>query len=255
LLAAINADLIMADRIIKDIRYYESNTTNSDGNSMPHDLGQLFQPTIDTNYIGQRIARKLHELKFCYGEFDHIYINLTTTLNENDLVISNRNSDNRIKYIDFGLSPTSYNSLSDIDKNHLLKSITFKVLKHISLADHLNMKRVSQVELLIAKLDTEIRINYKTKETSKYKIEISYQINPISSSTRAIVEYLDKKDNSKRQGYIPLQFYEDIYPLIDTIILKEDILVFNPKKSFRADLYNNRYKTPIKLIISDLERL
>ena len=223
----------MANRIIKDIRYYESNIPNIDGNSMPHNLGQSFKPTSDTNYIGQRIARKLNELKFSYGEFDHIYINLTTALPENDLVISNRNIDKRIKYIDFGLSTTNYNSLLDADKNELLKSITFRILKHISLADNLNMKLIDEVEFLIAKLDTEIQINYKTKETSNYKVDISYQINPINSSTRAIVTYLDKKNNYSRKGFIPIQFYDDIYSLVDTITLKGNDLILNPKNQLQ----------------------
>jgi hypothetical protein len=254
-LAAINPDLTMADRIIKDIRYYESNVPNIDGNSMPHNLGQLFKPTSDTNFIGQRIARKLNELKFCYGEFDHIYINLTTALAENSFLISNRNLDRRIKYIDYGLLPITYNKLTDTDKNLLLKSITFRILKHISIADSDNLKKVADVEILISNLDTEISIHYKTKQTNNYKVDISYQIQPASSSTRAIIEYLDKKNNSKRQGFIPLQFYDDIYSLVDTITLKDDNLTLNPKKSFTADIHNERYKTPINLRLSDLDRI
>ncbi len=245
----------MADKIIKDIRYCESNVPNIVGNSMPHNLGELFKPTSDTNYIGQRIARKLNELKFSYGEFDHIYINLTTVLSENELVISNRNIDKRIKYIDFGVSTTNYNTLLDADKNQLLKSITFRILKHISIADNLNMKLVNEVELLMAKIDTEIQISYKTKETSNYKIDIHYQISPINSTTRAIVTYLDKKNNSSRQGFIPIQFYDDIYYLVDTITLNGDDLIFNPKKSFIADIHNERFKTPIVLKISELDKL
>ena len=245
----------MADRIIKDIRYYESNTANIEGSSMPHDLGQLFQPTTDTNYIGQRIARKLNEFKFSYGEFDHIYINLTTALAENTLVISNRNLDKRIKYIDYGLLPTGYNTLSDTDKNLLLKSITFRILKDISIADKSNLKKVEDVEILISNLDTEISIHYKTKETNNYKLDISYQIKPASSSTRAIIKYLNKKDNSKRKGFIPLQYYDDIYSLVDTITFKDDNLILNPKKSFTADVHNARYKTPIILKLSDLDRI
>jgi hypothetical protein len=242
----------MADRIIKDIRYYESDSVDK---LYPGYLGKLFHPTKDTNYIGQRIARKLNELGFSYGEFDHIYINLTTVLNENDLLISKRNIDKRIKYIDYGLLPETYNALTDSGKNNLLKSITFSVLKYISASEDLMQKKVEEVETIMNIAYTEIRINYKTKETKKYKINIDYQINPTSASTRVIVEYIDKKDNSKREGFIPLHFYEDIYSLIDTINLKDDILIFNPKKSFIADLSNNRYSTPIKLKISDLKNI
>ena len=243
----------MANRILKDIRFCESEKQNIDGQSMPSELGKLFIPTEDTNYIGQRIARKLNELQYSYGEFDHIYINLTTFLKENEVIVSKRNIDKRIKYLDYGIRPENIQALSDNEKNSFIKAATFKLLKQISTDPHLEL--VKQTEKLIAEFDTEIKINYKTKETGNYKVDISYQINPIGSSTGAIVEYLDKKDNLKYQGYIQLQFYEDIYPLVNTITVKDNFLVFNPKKSFRADLYNNRYKTPIKLNIAGLDRL
>lgn len=242
----------MADRIIKDIRYYESDFENIDGSSLPQKLGRLFIPTADTNYIGQRIARKLNELKFCYNEFDHIYINFTTAIAENDFFVSNRNIDKTIKYVDFGLSPTNYNSLSNIEKDKLLKSITFRILKHISSLD--NLKLVEDVELLIEKLDTEVEINYKIKETSNYKVEISYQIKPLGSTTRAIVTYLDKKNNEGSIGFIPLQFYDDIYWLLDSITLKGDELIFNQKKSPMAEIHNEKYKTPVILKLSELEK-
>lgn len=237
----------MGNRIIKDIRFYESQTV--DDNSYPDNLGKIFQPTPDTNYIGQRISRKLNELNFCYGEVDHIYINLTTALNENELLISNRNLDKRIKYIDYGLLPTTYNSLSDFEKNQILKILTFKILKHISVSDIPNMQRVDEVKILTEKFDSEIRILYKAKETSNYKIEVSYQISPINATTRAVIEYLEKKDNSKRQYFVSLHNYEDIYYLIDTIVIKEGILVLNPKNSYTATLCNRKYNTPIKFKI------
>jgi len=240
----------MADRIIKDIRYYESN----DIGKIPSYLGKLFHPTKDTNYIGQRIARKLNEFNYSYGEIDHIYINLTTVINENDISISKRNLDKRIKYIDYGLSPKIYNALSDNEKNNLVKLITFRVLKHISTSQNSILSKVEEVEMMMSEADTEIRIHYKIKETNNYKINIDYQINPINASTRAIVEYVDKRDNSKREGFIPLQLYEDIYSLIDTITLKGETLIFNPKKSFIADVSNKRYLIPIKIKIFNLKK-
>jgi len=243
------------NRILKDIRYYESDKENIDGNSFPGNLGRLFHPTEDTNYIGQRIARKLNELDFSYGEYDHIYINLTTAVNESDLLISKRNIDKRIKYIDYGLSPKKYNALANSEKDVLLISITFSVLRYLSASQYLMLKKVEEVERMVNKLDTGIRIKYKTKETSNYRIDISYQIRPVGATTRAIVEYLNKKDNTKLEGFIPLHFYDDIYSLIDTISLKDDVLIFNPKKSFIAGVSNKRYSTPISLKLSELKAL
>ncbi|KGQ70020.1 hypothetical protein LVJ83_06100 [Uruburuella testudinis] len=87
----------MANRILKDIRYYESTHQNIEGQSLPNNLGKLFVPTGDTPYIGQRIARKLNELKYSYGEFDHIYINFTTFIQAHEIIVSDRDTDSRIK--------------------------------------------------------------------------------------------------------------------------------------------------------------
>ena len=242
----------MADRILKDIRFYESDYENIDGQSMPHELGKLFHKTSNTNYIGQRIARKLNELKFTYREFDHIYINLTTFLSENEIVVSTRNIDKRIKYIDFGFNSATVNSLSEKDRNDFIKATTFKLLKHIS--SNTNLELVNQVEHLVAEFGSEIKILYKSKETTAYKIDIYYQIASVSSGTQAIIEYVDKKVNACFKGTFKLQFYDDIYPLVDTINLTTDRIILKPKKSFTADIHNERYKTPIELKLNELEK-
>lgn len=243
----------MADRIIKDIRLYESNKQNIAGESIPSELGTILIPTSDTNYIAQRIARKLNELKCTYGEFDHVYINLTSLLKENEINVSSRNIDKRIKYIDFGINPEKVNLLSDNEKDNFTKVLIFKSLEKIS--NDLNLNLIKQTKKLITEFDTEIKIYFKEKETNSYKIDIHFQIKPKNSSSRAVVKYWDKKNNLKYQGFILLEFYDDIYTLIDSVIVKDNILIFNQKKSFIADLSNKRYNTPIQLKISELEKI
>lgn len=46
----------------------------------------------------------------------------------------------------------------------------------------------------------------------------------------AIIDYWDKKTNFKGQTYFDLHFYDDIYPLIDTISIKDNSNCFKPKK-------------------------
>ncbi len=243
----------MTDRILKDIRFYESEKQNIAGQSLPNELGEIFICTKDTNYIGQRIARKLNELKFTYGEFDHIYINLTTFLKEGEIIVSNRNIDKRIKYIDFGISSENLNSLSDSEKNNFIKSVTFKVLKQISSGS--NLEVVNQTEKLIAEFDTEIKIHFKSKETTSFKIDIYYQIETVSGGTKAVIEYKDKKNNICSSVNYKLQFYEDIYTLVDTIGLTDNKIILKPKKSFTANISNERYETPITLKITDFEKI
>lgn len=243
----------MAERILKDIRFYESENQNIEGQRMPQELGKLFIPTNDTNYIGQRIARKLNELKYSYGEFDHIYVNLTTFIEENEIIVSNRNIDKRIKYVDFGINSEKLNSLNDNEKDNFIKSTTFKVLTHISKDE--NFELVEQTEKLLTKFDTEIKIHFKTKETNSFKIDIYYQIRALNGGTKAIIEYEDKKNKICRSGNYKLQFYEDIYTLVDTINLTDGKIILKPKKSFTADIANERYKTPIELKINELTKI
>jgi hypothetical protein len=62
-------------------------------------------------------------------------------------------------------------------KNQLVKDVTFKSL--ILLYEKIKKNwKIIEVENLLNKFETEIEIDYKTKETNLYKIEICYQINP-----------------------------------------------------------------------------
>ncbi|GAB3413242.1 hypothetical protein [Niabella aquatica] len=242
----------MGNRILKDIRYYESDRPNIEGQSMPQELGRLFIPTKDTSYIGQRIARKLNELQYSFGQYDHIYINLTTILAENQIQISARNIDKTIKYIDFGVHPTKFNAFTEAQKDSFLKSSTVDILEKIS--TEFNLPIVKEMAGQLSEFDTELTIHYKTKEASSYRISIYYQIAPKESFTKAIIEYRDKKTNSCYTTNFRLKFYDDIYSLVDTATFKNSTIILKPKKSFRAALYNERYKTPIELNINDFEK-
>jgi hypothetical protein len=63
-----------------------------------------------------------------------------------------------------------------LKKNQLVKDVTFKSL--ILLYEKIKKNwKIIEVENLLNKFETEIEIDYKTKETNLYKIEICYQIN------------------------------------------------------------------------------
>ncbi len=84
------------DKIIKDIRFYESNWPNISGNSLPVNPGKIYNLSgVDLISRGQRIAGKLNGLKFVSGSFEYIYINLTTLLKDKQIEISGRAIDKR----------------------------------------------------------------------------------------------------------------------------------------------------------------
>jgi hypothetical protein len=243
----------MTDRIIRDIRFYELRPENYSG-QFDGTLGHVYKNTPDIKHIGQRIARKLNELNFASGIFDHVYVYLSPTLADNEMKIQETEMDERLKSVHYGVKPSVFNSLSDSDKDKWAKEAAFKVLYLLFRTDNSKTKMISEVEALINKYNQEIKIFYKAKETNAYKVDLNYQIKPNGNPSRLLVTFLDKKENTKRHGSINLNSHEDIYSLVDTIVVKDNTIILNPKKSNIADILGEKYyKTPLTLDVAELK--
>ena len=241
------------DRIIKDIRYYEIKPKDFTGD-FNGIIGNVYQITDDTNSIGQRIARKLNEFEFISGEFDHIYINFTENLKLGNLVESEKKLDKRIKYVDYGIEPKTFNSLTEYEKNKLVKDVTFKSLTLLFEKDNEKIEKIIEVENLLNKFETEIEIAYKTKETNSYKIEIGYMINPKKTLSKIVVKYFDKKTETQHKTTKELYFYEDIFYLINKIEVKNEKIIFSHKKTNLGEIATAKYERPIEIEITKMER-
>lgn len=241
----------MTERILRDIRFYEHMPGNYAG-KFDGILGNVYQNTSDTEYIGQRIARKLNELNFVSGIFDHIYVCLSPSLEQNEMQVSETELDNRLKSVNYGVKPSIFNSLSDFAKDKWAKQSIFKALRFLFKSDGEKARLISQVEDLITKYNQEIQISYKSKETKSYKVDLSYQIKPNGQASKMLITYLNKKENTASHGSINLISYEDVYSLVDTITVNDNTLVLNPKKSNIAHILSSRYKTPLTIKIEEL---
>jgi hypothetical protein len=242
------------DRIIKDIRYYEIKPKDFTGD-FNGTIGNVYHITEDTNSIGQRIARKLNEWKFISGEFDHIYINFTENLKYGKLIESEKLLDKRIKYVDYGIEQKTFNSLTEFEKNQLVKDVTFKSLFLIFGKDEEKNRTIIEVEKLINKFETEIEIAYKTKETSLYRIEIGYMINPKKTLSKIVVKYFDKKSGTQNIATKDLYFYEDIFYLVDKIDVKNGKIIFTHKKTSLGEIATSKYEKPIEIEITEMVKI
>ena len=242
----------MTDRIIRDIRFYELRPQNYSG-QFDGILGHVYKNTPDTKHIGQRIARKLNELNFVSGIFDHVYVFFSPTLPDNEMKIQETELDVRLKSVHYGIKPSVFNSFSESDKDKWVKETAFKILYLLFQPDSTKTKILSEVETSINKYNQEIEIFYKTKETKAYKIDLNYQIKPNGNPSQILLYYFDKKENVKRQGKVNLMHHEDIFWLVDTISVKDNAIILTPKKSNIADFVAENYKKPIKIDIDSLE--
>lgn len=236
--------LSMAYQLIKDIRYYQNNI---DGN-------KLFEIPKSLNLVGARFSCKLRELGFETVEYHHIYLNLTSQLSHGEVEISSKE---RIEkwfiYVDAGISPELFEVMDDDGKFNLIVTLTTKALELLCVRDHLNTSLVKQVEKEILIYKTELEILHKLKNTKNYQVTITYQINPKGNQSTVYVTYFDKNESTKsRKLLVQLKNYEDIFFLINDIIVKNGIITLKPRKSYKASFYINSYDIPLTMTLKEM---
>ena len=238
-------------KILKDIRFYESDFENIKGNSIPDNIGQIFPFKKEINYVGQRIARKLHELKFESGNFDHIYLNLSSLDSLKKLTISSRKVTDWIQYIDYPLNHQEVaKGKLNVQENQIAE-ITFKALNKLYEKEPQKIQLIKTVKEELDKSGSEIEITSFEKNTKSYIVKISYQINPKNCRhSKAFLEYENlKTGHTFKEHFLNLELFEDIYPLVGSVSIKENTILIKPRRSFKADIYTESYKTPIEIKI------
>ncbi len=143
--------------------------------------------------------------------------------------------------------------MTDESGEKRINEITFNVLKWRFGQNQNDKTLIETVEQLIERDGRGIVINYKHKETRDYKLNIGFQIAPIDKKSKIVIEYLAKKNNTKRKGTIDLNHYEDIYLLVDRISKEGEQIILQPNKSYRAELVTKEYTTPLTIEIEKLQ--
>lgn len=203
------------------------------------------------NFIGVRYARKLRELYFLTDFFDHININLNETKVHGDIQISNQIE--RFININVGVSPVEFNKLTLEEKQLKIIDLTANVLFVLCERYELDNEKINFVKNMLLKYKTELEILHLVKETSKYKVAISYQIRPLEKKSISFVEYTDKKNKQTCKKILcELKHYEDILFLVASISVKGNEITLKPRQSSTAEQFISSYDTPIKIYFSEL---
>lgn len=211
----------MKNKTIIDIRYYET---------------EKFQFDRSLNAIGERYARKLRELDFKTGSYDHIYINVMDTLQDGHVEVSTQ--EDWYIYVNIGVSLNKFISLNSNEKHLFVIEMTTDVLRVLCERDGLDFEVVKKVKDMMQLDKTELEITHKVKETAKYKVVISYQIRPLNKASISFIEYTDKITGvSKKKVLTTLKMYEDIFYLVSSINVTKDVVALKPRVSSIAEIH------------------
>ena len=237
----------MKPKLIADIRYYE-NPGRTEYGSVRHDsLGSLYSiPFRSFGAIGDRFACKLREREFTLPGFDHLYVILTPALPPGHVEPSTLNIDARIRYVDVGLLLDHWNTLDDDSKHDQIVDLTSFAIN----AFGGNADTLATVAADLKRYRSKLEIIVKIKETSTYRVDVSFQIRPMQEQSVAFVSYTDKRAGQRgRATLTKLLSANDVYPLCGSIAVCDNTITIKPRSSSRADKITEKYIVPLSVAV------
>lgn len=157
----------MKEKVISDIRIFKSQMPNVDGNPLPSDVDNK-----KLNIVLHRIAMKLRENGFSLGEFDHLYLNLTTCVDKDTVAPAKRKSDSYhswYRYYDIGVDEAFYEELDLEESIERVVLLVEKALLQCFAHEYSTQENVKSSIIAAVEQKENMLMRYKTKETANRK--------------------------------------------------------------------------------------
>ena len=156
-------------KVIKDIRIYRSKIENIPGNPLPDSFNNF-----ELCCVASRIVMKLRENGFELGDYDHLYINLTTCKVEGGIHLSARDGKPYFpwyRYYDVGISQELFDSLETHDSIDKVIELLEQVLNTFA-TDEFNVDRIHECVSIAVTEGEKMTMVFKEKSSSKNKAVI-----------------------------------------------------------------------------------
>ena len=213
---------------IKDIRISRSNIENIDGNSHPSTFSNW-----ELHIISHRIAMKLREYDFILGDFNHLYINLTTCCAENEIAPAKRSKDKIHKwyrYYDVGISQELFDMLETPQSIQTVIDIVERVLQKYFTAPQFDAEFIHSCVSEAVTQGEKMLMKFKEKKAAKNKAVIYLRLLD-NGRYFPLLRVFDKEDNLIFEKDLPETHELDAY---GEIRLSEKKITINPRKNYYA---------------------
>ena len=235
----------MATKLISDIRLFESDVPNIDGNHEPYYIGKIYQyDHIECLDVIQRLLFLLRHRGFVFDGFDHLYLNFTPCIRHGEIMDVNRYNIKEFSwyhYVDIGCDTEIFNSLTLQEKNTFVVTATKKAILMKALKE--------QRELLEDVFDEVIQsceflwLPYKQKSNQNFIVEIFTRItNEVSFIP--LIRVTDRSGGLKAEQELRCYGRDEFICQIGTITIGKASVRIVPRKSSYADYFDF---TPIKI--------
>jgi hypothetical protein len=226
--------------LIRDIRCYLDDVL-ADQPAFYAELGKIVQ-----RYWG-----KLRELGFRTPGYHHVYLTLCQ---------NSRHGNTKITpffewcaNIKVGISPLLVNPLPEREKHDFLVTFVAGSLKALCDRDGLDFSKVQKAENLLLEHRTELECVHLLKETTRYRVLISFQLYPNGGPSIAFLEYTDKIANRTGRSFLTeLVSYGDLYWIAQSVTVKNGLVQIKPRTSCKARFWSEPYKVPYEFRVADM---
>ncbi len=214
---------ILKEKKISDIRIFDSSSKE-----------KIYNFPEDYLIIATSFVDKLREYQFLIKGNNYFMIHFVPQLQHMKIMFERENKwdkDGKGKQeINVGVDPLIFNKFTEKEKSIFIIKLIAKILTQYIKKYNGDTEAIRELESLILKYGGDLEVVYKTKETKKYKLIISYQTKGHDESD-AILEYVDKFEKNKNKKLeIPLRDFLDIEDLISAINIKDGDITIEPKE-------------------------
>lgn len=235
----------MKPNLIQDIRLFELDVLNVDGNSLPSYIGKIYQyDHRDCLDVIQRLLFLLRHRGFGFEDFHHLYLNFTPCIPHGEARELSRYTIREFswfQYVDVGCNVELFNGFSLKEKN------TF-VLEMIKKAVFLKVSQEQQTLFEdtfndILEGGAELLLPYKKKENQDFIVEIFTRITD-ELDFLPLIRVTDKDGFIKAEQSLRIYGRDEFISQMGTITIGKSFVRIAPRKICYADFYD---LAPIKL--------
>lgn len=224
--------------LIKDIRLFESDITNIDGNAMPQDIGKLYHyDHMQCLDVIQQLLFLLRHREFGFDGFDHLYVNFTPCIPHGTVQDAKRRTIREFSwhhYVDIGCDAGLFNSWTLEEQTHFILDATKKAAI-LKAPDTLRKVFADSFEEVIQQ-GTNLLLPYKKKESPDFTVEIFVRINE-EPDFFPLIRITGKDGTVKAEQALRSYGRDEFISQIGTITIGKTYIKIAPRKNWYADFY------------------
>lgn len=232
-------------KLIQDIRLFESEVPNVDGNSTPYDIGTLYQyDQMDCLDVIQRLLFLLRHRGFGFDTFDHLYLNVTPCIPHSEVRDVNRYNIREFSwyhYVDVGCDAALFNSWQMEEKTGFILEAVKKASLLKAPENQSALFESAFAEVL--QKGEDLLLPYKRKENDRLVVEVFTRING-EVDFLPLIRVTGRDGTLKAEQQLRCYGRDEFISQIGTISIGKHSVRISPRKIWYTEFYDLK---PIKI--------